>query len=257
MGWGSRLRDAVGVARRSERRAERLPEQVVLTLVAEQLAALSSQDWTVADGLARGPQSIAVRLGAPHPDGPYPDGPHSDDPLHLDLVLLPDADRPDGPAVPDCLVGFGGDEAAVRRGIEVWAATAAVTVLELHAHSGRFAGHVDPRDQDGFPGRHAIHGGIVAWGAGERQNAVQDWMLANPLLPRLAPALDGPVERDELIGLAVHFGSGEGVDAAEVRVDGRRHQAASRVLAGLDWPRVDRGSSYARTFALLTGRAAR
>ncbi|WP_433425933.1 DUF6348 family protein [Microtetraspora malaysiensis] len=51
------------------------------------------------------------------------------------------------------------------------------------------------------------------------------------------------------------FGGGHGADGsdetAEVRVDGVHHEAASRVLAHLDWPRPADGMSYARTFMLL------
>jgi len=248
MGWGSWLRGAAGAGRgKQQGGAERLPDQAVLAIVAEQLAGISGKEWTVADGLVKGPGSTAVRLGDPH----------SDDPHHLDLVYLLDVDRPEETAVVDCVAGFGaGDEAAVRRGVEIWASTTAVTLLELLAHSGRFAGHVDPRDPDGFPGWHAIHGGIVAWGVGDRHHVVQDWTLDHPLLPKLAPALAGGLPRKELVGVKLFFGGRAGDETAEVRVAGEYHEAASRALAELDWPRVAEGAAYARTFVLLVHPAA-
>ncbi|MGI5156638.1 DUF6348 family protein [Microbispora sp. CA-102843] len=61
-----------------------------------------------------------------------------------------------------------------------------------------------------------------------------------------------------LIGVKAFFGGGHGSDGpsetAEVRVDGLLHEAASRVLAGLGWPRPADGLSYARTFMLFVHR---
>ena len=61
-----------------------------------------------------------------------------------------------------------------------------------------------------------------------------------------------------MVGVKAFFGGGHGVDGpvetAEVRVDGVHHEAASRVLAGLGWPRPAGGLSYARTFMLFVYR---
>ncbi|MEV4559215.1 DUF6348 family protein [Kitasatospora sp. NPDC049285] len=225
--------------------AERPSVQTVLGAVAEELTALHGQEWRVDGEQVRGPGRLAVRLG----------GSADDHPDQVELVFLADTDRP-GTAVPDRVAGIGaGSEEAVRRAVEVWAATSGVTMLELVAHNGRFAGHLDPLDQDGLPGWHAIHGGMVGWGTGERHHAVQDWLVRHPVLPALAPALAGPLGRDQLVGVTVFFGGRPGEETAEVLVDGRVHEAASKALAALDWPRPADGEAYARTFVLLVKRA--
>jgi hypothetical protein len=102
-----------------------------------------------------------------------------------------------------------------------------MTVLELMERNGEFATHLGPDDPDGFPGWHAIHGGIIGWGLGERYQTVKDWAMNHPLLPALAPALTRePFERDHLIGVKLFFGSYDGVETAEVRVNGRVHEPA-------------------------------
>ncbi|MFJ5927396.1 DUF6348 family protein [Kitasatospora sp. NPDC092948] len=218
--------------------------------MADELSALHGEPWRVeeADGLeVRGPGALAVRIGEPHRTRAE----------HLDLVFLVDRDRPET-AVTDCVNRTrGGEDYPLRRGIELWAATTAVSLIELVAHNGRFAGHLDPHDPDGMPGWHAIHGGTVGWGVGERHHVVQDWLLRNPLLPALAPALGGDLGRDQLVGVKVVFGSRDGMDTADVRVGGEEHAAASAALAALDWPRFaedEPGESYARTFILLVHR---
>ncbi|RKE17960.1 hypothetical protein BX266_1231 [Streptomyces sp. TLI_171] len=212
--------------------------------VAGELSALHGESWRVEGEEVRGPGALAVRLGTPHDDYPH----------HLDLVFLADRDRPET-AVPDCVTGIGGgDHDPVRRGIEVWAATTGVSLLELVAHNGRFAGHLDPGDPDGLPGWHAIHGGMVGWGTGDRFHDVQDWLVRNPVLPALAPALGGELGRDQLVGVKVFLGSGGGEQSAEVRVHGEVHPEASAALAALAWPRVTEGHAYARTFVLLVRR---
>ncbi|WP_268762381.1 DUF6348 family protein [Kitasatospora griseola] len=248
MAWGSWRRGRSGTGPDAAgRSAERPSAQVVLGAVADELSALHGEPWRVEGegGVeVRGPGGMAVRLAES-------DDPH---PHHLDLVFLADRDRPET-AVRDCVTGIGdGDRDPVRRGIEVWAATTGVSLIELVAHNGRFAGHLDPRDPDGMPGWHAIHGGVVGWGTGARYHAVQDWLVRNPLPPALAPALGGDLGRDQLVGIKVLFGGGDGEQTAEVRVNGAPHAAASAALAGLDWPRVTGGRAWARTFILLVRR---
>ncbi|QKW18577.1 hypothetical protein HUT16_05425 [Kitasatospora sp. NA04385] len=229
--------------------------------MADELSALHGERWQVEGEEVRGPGALAVRLGEP-PDG---------DPHRLDLVFLVDRDRPET-AVPDRITGVDGggsggsgdgvgdgsgdgDRDPVRRGVEVWASTAGAALIELVAHNGRFAGHLDPSDPDGMPGWHAVHGGVVGWGTGKRFHDVQDWLVRNPVLPALAPALGGDLGRDQLVGVQVSFGSGPDGRTAEVLVHGEVHAAASAALAALDWPRVAEGESYARTFVLLVRRA--
>ncbi|MFD9127265.1 DUF6348 family protein [Kitasatospora sp. NPDC059571] len=243
MGLGSWWRGASAAGRGpQDGAAGRLSDEAVLAVVAEQLSEISGERWTVADGCAKGPGTAAVAVAAPHAGGP----------AHLDLTYLVDAGRPEETAVTDCVAGFGADSrAAVRQAVEIWASTTGVTMLELLAHNGRFAGHLHPSDPDGLPGWHAIHGGIVGWGSGERHNAVQDWTLARPLLPQLAPALADGFDRDGLVGLTIELGGRAGAESAEVRVGGVVHEQASKALLALDWPRVAEGEAHARTFVLL------
>ncbi|MFD0531041.1 DUF6348 family protein [Kitasatospora arboriphila] len=112
--------------------------------------------------------------------------------------------------------------------------------------------HLHPDDADALPGWHAVHGGIAGWGTGDRHGAVQDWMLARPLLPQLAPAFPDGFDRDRPTGLSLLFGSGASRESAEVRVNGAPHEGASKALLALDWPRVAEGTAFARTFVLLT-----
>ncbi|PBC76252.1 hypothetical protein BX265_0958 [Streptomyces sp. TLI_235] len=242
MGLGSWWRGSAAAARRQQGDTAPLSEQAVLAAVADRLTELSGDTWTFEGDRVTGPGGTAVAVGAPHGEGP----------AHLDLILLPDAGRPQRSAVRDCVSGIeAGAEPALRRAVEVWAATTGVTLLELLAHNGRFAGHLHPDDADALPGWHAVHGGIVGWGAGDRQGAVQDWMLARPVLPRLAAALADGFDRDRLVGISLLFGGGAGRETAEVRVDGELHEQASKELLALDWPRVAEGTAYARTFVLL------
>ncbi|MFJ5234871.1 DUF6348 family protein [Kitasatospora sp. NPDC088391] len=212
--------------------------------MADELSSLHGESWRVEGQEVRGPGALAVRLGEPHDQHPH----------HFDLLLLADRDRPET-AVPGCVTGIdGADQDPVRRGIEVWAATTGAALIELVAHNGRFAGHLDPGDPDGLPGWHAIHGGVVGWGTGGRFHDVQDWLVRNPVLPALADALDGDLGRDQLVGVQVLLGSGDGGSDAEVRVHGEVHRAGSEALAALDWPRVAEGAAHARTFVLLVRR---
>ncbi|MFD7733296.1 DUF6348 family protein [Kitasatospora phosalacinea] len=253
MAWGSWRRGRSGTGPGAPGGStERPSAQVVLGAVADELSALHGEQWQVVGEEVRGPGALAVRIGEPR----------EDDPHRVELLFLADRDRPET-AVPDQLTGTGGgsgagrggDEDPLRRGVEVWASTAGAALIELVAHNGRFAGHLDPSDPDGLPGWHAVHGGVVGWGTGKRFHDVQDWLVRNPVLPALAPALDGDLGRDQLVGVQVYFGGGAGRRTAEVRVHGEVHAAASAALDALDWPRVAEGDAYARTFVLLVRRA--
>ncbi|MFC5832737.1 DUF6348 family protein [Nonomuraea insulae] len=213
-------------------------DDVVLGMVAERLSAAMGRPWEVRDGIAKGPGTVAVRLGAGHTGGP----------AHLDLDFVLSADM----AIGDCVAGYGATvEAAVDRAIQVWLGTTGGAVLELLVQDGSHAAHFAPGDPDGLPGWHAIHGGITGWGTGDDHDAVQRWAVQHVLLPHLAPVLKGTFEREHLVGVKAFFGGGEGGETAEIRVDGAYHEAGSRALAELDWPRPADGVSYARTFVLL------
>lgn len=250
MGWGSWRRKhrggSVGPASAptpSGVAEERLPDAEVLAVVAERLTELGGKPWRVEGGWAKGPGSTAVVLGEEHTGTAG----------HLDLLFVLNTDRPETTTVVDCVVGYGTTvRDKIHRAVETWATTTAVTLLELLEHKGRLADHLPSHAGDGFPGWHAIHGGIIGWGTGEGHGAVQDWAAGHPLLPALAPALAAEgFERDHLIGLKLFFGSHNGKDTAEVRVNGQVSGTASQALLGLDWPRRDTGGAYARTFVLL------
>ncbi|WP_329244271.1 DUF6348 family protein [Actinoallomurus sp. NBC_01490] len=221
-----------------------LSEQAVLAIVAEQLSEMSGRPFELENGRVKGPGSTAVVL-AKRPDHAGGDG-------HLDLDFVLNVDRPQDTTITDCVAGYGeSPEAKVRQAVEMWAGTTVSAVLELLAQNGRFAAHLAPDDPDGLPGWHAIHGGVIGWGTGERYEAASQWLGDHAVLPDLAPALTGePFERHHLIGVKVFFGSTDGTDTAEVRVNGRVHPAASQALRDIAWPRTA-GSAYARTFILL------
>ncbi|MGN9843359.1 DUF6348 family protein [Nonomuraea sp. H19] len=217
-------------------------DETVLDVLAGRLSAAMGKPWQVRDGMAKGPGAIGVVLRDDH----------SSSPSHLDLDFVLDVDRPGDTTISDCAVGYGATtEEAVARAVQVWLDTTGSAILELLTQDGSFAGHFGPGHPDGFPGWHAIHGGIIGWGTGDDHDAVQRWAVQHVLLPHLAPALKGTFERDELIGVKAFFGGGEGGETAEIRVNGDYHEAGSRALADLDWPRPSRGVSYARTFVLL------
>ncbi|TMR96160.1 DUF6348 family protein [Nonomuraea basaltis] len=220
----------------------RLPGETVLGMVAGRLSAATGRPWQIRDGLAKGPGTVGVVLRDDHAGGP----------AHLDLDFVLDVDRPEDTTITDCVVGYGATtEEAVDRAVQVWLDTTASAVLELLTQDGSFAGHFGPADPDGFPGWHAVHGGITGWGTGDDHDAVQRWAVRHVLLPHLAPALKGTFGRARLNGVKAFFGGGEGSETAEIRVNGDYHEAGSRALADLDWPRPANGVSYARTFMLL------
>ncbi|PZG11968.1 DUF6348 family protein [Nonomuraea aridisoli] len=221
---------------------QRLADDVVLGMVAERLSAAMGRHWEVRDGLAKGPGTLAVLLGADH----------TGHPAHLDLDFVLDVGRAAETTISDCASGYGATvEEAVGRAVTSWLDTTGSALLELLLQDGTHAAHFAPGDPGGLPGWHAIHGGITGWGTGDRHDAVQRWAVQHVLLPHLAPALKDAFGREHLIGVKAFFGGGEGGETAEVRVAGAYHEAASHALAALDWPRPAEGVSYARTFILL------
>lgn len=219
----------------------RLPDEVVLEMVARHLSNATGKPWDVEAGMAKGPGTVGVVIGKEHPG-------HTDYLGHIDLDFVLNVDRPEDTTISDCVAGFGATaDEAVDQAIRIWLGTTGSAVLELLAQDGSFAAHLHSNDAEGFPDWHAIHGGISGFGS----NAIRKWIVDNPLLPRLAPALSGALERDYLIGIKVLLkGGGKEEEIAEVRVNGIYHDAASQTLAGLNWPRSE-DASTARTFVLL------
>ncbi|MEV6284518.1 DUF6348 family protein [Kribbella sp. NPDC051770] len=224
--------------------SERLPDPVILDLLAGKLAAASKREWSVEGDVVRGPGTVGVTLGADH----------TGDPAHLDLNFVLNLERPDTTTLTDCVTGYGDTaEAVVERAIDTWLGTTGSAVFELLVQDGSFASHFAADDPRGFPGWHLIHGGIVGWGSGAEHQAVQLWAAEHLLPPALAPVLAKDLELTggQLIGIKVFFGGRAGSETAEVRVNGEVHETASAAIAELDWPRPQDDLSYARTYLLL------
>ncbi|MEW2624864.1 DUF6348 family protein [Streptomyces sp. NPDC048106] len=218
-------------------------ESLVLGLVAERLGGLSGAEWEVVGDRVRGPGRVAVVLGHDH------EGSEG----HVDLTFVLDTDRPEHTSLPDCVSGPGATpEAKLERAVQMWATTTGTAVLEMLEQRGRYGAHFSPQDPDGFPGWHAIQGGIVGWGAGPEHGSVQRWAAEQALLPLIAPAVTAQgLARRELVGIKFFFGTFHGKDTAEVRINGRTSDPASAALLTADWPRPRSGGAYARTYAVL------
>ena len=92
----------------------------------------------------------------------------------------------------------------------------------------------------------------LSWGGGgDSASILQQWILANPVLPTLSHALSDSI--DELTcphGIKLFMG-GDGI--SEVRVDGERHEIASAALANMGWPRLS-PPGYVRSYLLVLHR---
>lgn len=217
-------------------------DDVVLGMVADQLGVAMGAPWEVRDGMVKGPGTLAVVLGADHTGRPS----------HVDLDFVLNVDRPHETTISDCVTGYGSTpEQVAAQAVRMWLDTTGSALLELLVQDGSHAAHYAPGDPDGLAGWHVIHGGINGWGVGDEHDAVQRWAVQHALLPPLASSLKGAFDREQLVGVKLFFGGGQGSEVAEVRVGGVCHDAASEALAELGWPRPERGFSYARTFVLL------
>jgi hypothetical protein len=178
----------------------------------------------------------------------HPDVVQTDRSAHLDIGFILNRARDDS-AIWDCSSGFGTTRAdAVNSAVDAWLKTTAGVVLELLTQEGTFADHY-ASSECGLAGRHAIHGALLGWGNGDGPGQLQQWWLANPLLPILAPALD-PIEWPVLGGLRIFFGSQSGESTAEVKLNGRPLVHAADLLLKSNWPRFQQ-PAYVRRFILL------
>lgn len=202
--------------------------------------------WSAgADGIVRGPGTLAAAIV---------DGGHSDHPHHLDIAFVLNVDRWDETAVLDCVTGVGDDErAAVEQALQIWMATTAPTVFELLAQTREHASHFGPDDPQGFPGWHMIGGAIVGWASGEETFEIRDWMAAATPWHELAAIVDPDLDRPALNGIKIYVAGSPDFETAEVRLNGRRHDAASSALQQMAWPRPAALGS-ARTYCLLVHR---
>lgn len=188
-----------------------------------------------------GPGTTSVVIAA------HPEVAETEQVAHLDVGYTLNRDRPDS-TIWDCASGFGATRAdAVGSAVDAWLRTTAPVVLELLTQAGTYADHYSSAEC-GLTGRHVIHGPILGWGAGDGPDQLQQWWLANPVLPILAPALE-PEAWPTLGALRVFFGSQRGESTVEVRVDGTASPAAADLLLRRDWPRFEQ-PAYARAFVL-------
>lgn len=117
-------------------------------------------------------------------------------------------------------------------------------------HQGRYGSHFPPGHESGFPGWHMIAGQAVGWGLDDEASAKQEWFAQAHPWTELAPLLEGDLDRPHINGIRLMLGQGGASQIAEVRVNGRLHEAAGRALLAMDWPRTEH-MNVAHTFLLL------
>ena len=115
---------------------------------------------------------------------------------------------------------------------------------------GKYATHLKPGTPGGFPGWHAIIGGVSTWGFGEGASAKGQWMADASPWAELAPAIATGLDRPFLNGVRLFVGQGGDFKSCEVRINGVLHELSSAALAAMDWPRTEKMST-ARVFLLL------
>ncbi|MFD7023430.1 DUF6348 family protein [Promicromonospora sukumoe] len=211
-------------------------------LLAAALREAREGDWTVTEpGFVRGPGSTAVAI---RPDD-------SGTPSHLDLEFILNVDRRQETAIVDCVTGVAKDSSdAVRHAIFQWLQTTGAAVFELFEQRGETAGHFPHDDPFGVPGWHTIGGNTLGWGYGSTNQAVRDWMVANPPWVPIAERLKQGLDREHFNGIKLFIASSENFTTTEVRINGRVDEPASQALATLDWPRTAE-LSVGRTYLLL------
>ncbi|MEZ0068443.1 hypothetical protein ABIA32_004468 [Streptacidiphilus sp. MAP12-20] len=221
----------------------------VLPLVARRLNDTSSARWQVKGDRVCGPGKVAVVLGPGH-DYAVSDG-------HVDLAFVLDTDRPDSATLCDCASGTGETrEERLESAVRAWGATTATAVLELLERRGWHGERFAPDDPRGFAGWHAVQGGVVGLGAGPERQAVMTWAGKQALLPLISPTVSEEQLADpEPIGIKFFWGSCNGKDVAEVRINSQDQAPAVAALLAADWPRPESGASYARTYFILDKRA--
>lgn len=208
------------------------------------LQRLSGRTWTRADdGSVRSDGSLVVFVAADlHGD----ENPH---PGHVDIGIALNPENLEAPVLWDCAVGIGRTPAEVAEyAAFVWLETTAPTVLELVEQRGRLAAHLDSGDPDGLPGKHVLHGPVLAFGAGD-STPLRDWAVDNIVLPALRETLLLRLT-GSLHGVKLLFGGPAGDEVAEVRVDHEYDEASSHALANLPWPRLEK-PAFARTYLLV------
>ncbi|MEU8657192.1 DUF6348 family protein [Actinoplanes philippinensis] len=218
-----------------------LPAERVLEIAAPMLDAVGG-NWQMTDGPMLRSGSMGIRLREPD----------SEDYRHLDLEILLNADRADVPTLTDCTMGLAQDPVdAARQAIQAFIDTCLVTALEMVERQGRLASHFGSAEPGGFPGWHAIVGGVTGWSV-DGSPAKQQWFVDEMPWSALAPVIATGLDRPHLNGIRLLVGQGGDFTECEVRINGHRHEPSEKALAALDWPRTAQ-FGLARTFMLLVG----
>lgn len=219
-----------------------LPDEHVLELAGIKLAELTGQEWRVGPGpLLRGPGTLGVRIGERH----------SDSYRHIDLEFLLNVDRADETSLPDCASGLASDPGeAARQAVGAWADTTASVALELLEQRGKYATHFAPGVPGGFPGWHAIVGGVSGWGTGADAAAKRQWVAGTCPWAGLAPAISTGLARPFLNGIRIFIGQGGDYENCEVKINGMLHEPSTAALTAMNWPRTTQMST-AKVFLLL------
>ncbi len=218
---------------------------VVLAMVAERMSQFDlpwawSADAIEGD-LLRGPGTLAIAL----------QDNHTDSDAHLDLAFVLNVDNPARTTIFDCSTGYGASTPeAWRQAIGTWADLTAATIVELLQPANRYADHQHGNDPQGLPGWHLISAGWIGFGVGEQPGALAQWAADECLVTQLAPVIAQGLDREDLNGVKIVFGGTAGNEITEVRINGRRDEAASAALMALPWPRPDQ-TVFARSFLLL------
>jgi hypothetical protein len=219
-----------------------LPDERVLEMTGIRLGELTGKEWRLESGpLLKGPGSSGVRLGRRH----------SDSHRHIDLEFLLNVGRAGETSLPDCATGLAADpEEAARQAIAAWADTTASVALELVEQRGRYATGLGPGVPGGFPGWHAIVGGVSGWGVGEDSTAKQLWVADTCPWAELAPVISAGLTRPFLNGVRLFIGQGGDFEDCEVKINGHLHEPSAAALAAMNWPRTAKMST-AKVFLLL------
>lgn len=198
--------------------------------------------WELRGESLVGQDGLVLRFGERH---------QSTSPGHVDIEIIFDEDKGDSVRLLDCAVGFGESLSAQAKNCAyLWAATTGGCILELkYSRTGEFASHYEAKDPEGLVGWHAVCSDLIGYGTGNKAKELQDWWVkSTKVLPTIASTLTGM--SDSPHGIKIFFG---GEDTAEVRVDGEYHEAASKALAEMDWPRNDL-SGFLRAYVIAIHR---
>ncbi|MFN7973981.1 MAG: DUF6348 family protein [Acidobacteriota bacterium] len=158
--------------------------------------------------------------------------------VHLDVGFAFNGAR-DDTTIWDCASGWAEDRReAISTAVAAWMGTTAPALLTcLRQRFMLDAASFEPDDPFGIPGWHCLSGPyfILGW---PDIDVMQRYVTDNPPLPRIVSALPAELGRELLNGVKLFVFAGPGAQpTCEVRVNGHRHERASKALAGLDWPR--------------------